>query len=63
MPRHWRHGCMLSPTERENCDHEKDDAWTIQLIKDHLEKQLINNNMVPYDKKDIFYHCYLIPFQ
>ena len=38
MPRHWRHGCMLSHTERENCDHKKGDAWIIQLIKDHLEK-------------------------
>ena len=43
---------MLSPKEWENCDHEKGDTWTIQLVKDNLEKQFLNDNMVPYDKKE-----------
>ena len=32
-----------------------DDAWTIQLVNNNLEKQVLNDNMVPYDKKDVFY--------
>ena len=38
-----------------NCDHEKGDVWTIQLIKDNLEKQLLNEIMVSYDKKGYVY--------
>ena len=37
MSGHWYHWCMLSPTEWENCDYEKGDAWTIQLIKENLK--------------------------
>ena len=50
MSGHWCHWCMLSPLEQENCDHEKGDKWTIQLIKDNLKKQLIHLDMMPYDK-------------
>ena len=45
---------MLSPIEWENGDHKKGDTWTIQLIKDNSEKKLLNENMVLYDKKDVF---------
>ena len=45
---------MLSPVEWENCDHEKGDMWTIQSIKYRLEKQLINLDMVPIGKKDVY---------
>ena len=51
---HWCHWCMLSATEWGNCDHEKGDTWTMQLIKDNLEKQLLNDNIVPYDKRMYF---------
>ena len=34
----WCHWCMLSPAELENRDNEEGDMWTIQSIKDHLEK-------------------------
>ena len=34
----WCHWCMLSAVEWENCDHEDDDIWSMQLIKDNLEK-------------------------
>ena len=51
MSGHWCHWCMLSPSEWENCDHEKGDKWTVQLIKDNLERQLINPDMTPYEKK------------
>ena len=54
MSGHWCHWYMLSPSEWENCDNEKGNPWTIQLIKDNLEKQLLDENMVPYDKKDVF---------
>ena len=42
---------MSSPSEWENCDHEKGDKWSIQLIKDNLKKQFSNLDMTPYDKK------------
>ena len=51
MSGHWCHWCMLSPSEWGNCDHEKGDKWTIQLIKDNLKKQLIHLDMIPYEKK------------
>ena len=51
MSGHWCHWCMLSPSEWENCDHEKGDKWTIQLIKYNLKKQLTYLDMVPYEKK------------
>ena len=54
---------MLSPSEWENCDHEKGDKWSIQLIKDNLKKQFSNLDMTPYDKKDVLYQCYLIQYQ
>ena len=38
MPGHWCHWFMLFPTEWENCDNERGNAWTIQLIEDNLEK-------------------------
>ena len=63
MSGHWCHWCMLSPLEWENCDHEKGDKLTIQLIKDNLKKQLTHLDMIPYEKKDVFYQCYLIQFQ
>ena len=51
MTKHWCHWCILSAVEWENFDHEHGDAWAIQLIKDNLEKHLLNNNMIPYDQK------------
>ena len=33
------------------CDHEKGDMWSIQSIKDNLEKQRINLDMIPSEKK------------
>ena len=51
MSGHWCHWCMLSPPEWENCDHEKGNKWSIQLIKDNLKKQFSNLDMTPYDKK------------
>ena len=51
MSGHWCHCCMLSPSELENCDNEKGDKWSIQLIKDNLKKQFSNLDMTPYDKK------------
>ena len=54
MSGQWCHWCMLSAIAWGNCDHEEGSAWTIQLIKDHLEKQLINNNMIPYEKRIYF---------
>ena len=54
---------MLSPLEWENCDHEKGDMWSIQSIKDHLEKQHINLDIIPSEKEDMYYQCYLIQFQ
>ena len=59
----WYHWCMLSPAEWENCDHEKDDMWSIQLIKDNLEEQRINLDMIPKEKKDMYCLCCLIQFQ
>ena len=56
---HW---CKLSPAELENCDHEKGDMWSIQLIKDNLEEQRINLDMIPSEKKDMYCLCYLIQF-
>ena len=38
MSEKWYHWCMLSPAEWENCDHEKGDMWSIQSIKNNLEK-------------------------
>ena len=63
MTKHWCHWCILSAVEWEIFDHEQGDAWGIQLIKDNLEKHLLNNNMIPYHQKDVFYQCYLIQFQ
>ena len=63
MSRHWCHWCMLSPSEWENCDHEKGDKLTIQLIKDNLKKQLTHLDMIPYEKKNVFCQCYLIQIQ
>ena len=60
---HWCHWCMLSPTEWKSWGHEKGDTWIIQLINDNLEKQLLNENIVIYDKKDMFYQYYFIQFQ
>ena len=54
---------MLSSTEWERCGHKESDAWTIQLINDNLEKQLLNENIVIYDKKDVLYQSYFIQFQ
>ena len=51
MSGHWCHWCMLSPLEWENCDHDKGNKWSIQLIKDNLKKQFSNLDMTPYDKK------------
>ena len=51
MSRHWCHWYMLSPSEWENCDHDKSDKWTIQLIKDNLKKHIIHLDMIPYEKK------------
>ena len=45
---HW---CKLSLAEWEDCDHEKGDMWSIQLIKDNLEEQRINLDMIPSEKK------------
>ena len=42
---------MLSPLEWENFDHEKGDMWSIQSIKDNLEKQRINLDMIPSEKR------------
>ena len=53
---------MFSPLEWENCDHEKGDKLTIQLIKDNLKKELTHLDMIPYEKKDVFYQCYLLQF-
>ena len=63
MSRKWCHWCKLSPAEWENCDHEKGDKWSIQLIKDNLEEQRINLDMIPSEKKDVYCLCYLIQFQ
>ena len=38
---------QISPAEWENCGHEKGDMWSIQLIKDNLEEQRINLDMIP----------------
>ena len=38
---------MLSPAEWENCDHEKGEMRIVQSIKDNLEKQRINLDMIP----------------
>ena len=54
---HW---CNLSPAEWEDCDHEKGDMWSIQLIKVNLEEQRINLDMIPSEKKDVYCLCYLI---
>ena len=54
---------MLSPAEWKHCDHEKGDMWTIQSIEYNLEKQRINLDMIPNEKKDVYYQCYLIQFQ
>ena len=43
----WCHWYKLSPAEWENCDHEKGDMWSIQLIKDNLEEQRLNLDMIP----------------
>ena len=59
----WYHWCMLSPAEWKHCDHEKGDMWTIQSIEYNLEKQRINLDMIPNEKKDVYYQCYLIQFQ
>ena len=63
MSRKCYHWCQLSPTGWENCDHEKGDMWSIQLIKDNLEEQRINLDMIPSEKKDMYCLCYLIQFQ
>ena len=47
----WCHWCKLSPAEWENCDHEKGDMWTIQSIEYNLEKQRINLDMIPNEKR------------
>ena len=59
----WCHWCKLSPAKWENCDHETGDMWSIQLIKDNLEEQRINLDMIPSEKKDVYCLCYLIQFQ
>ena len=46
-----------------NCDHEKGDIWLIQSIKVNLENQRINLDMIPSEKKDVYFQCYLIQFQ
>ena len=51
MSRTWCHWCKLSPAEQENCDHEKGDKWSIQLIKDNLGEQRIDLDMIPSEKK------------
>ena len=51
MSGHCCNWCTLYPSECANCDHEKGDKWTIQLIKDNLKKQLTHLDMVPYEKK------------
>ena len=63
MSRHWCHWCMLSPSEWENRDHENGDKLTMQLIEDHLKKQLIHLDMISYLKTYVFYQYYLIQFQ
>ena len=55
--------CKLSLAEWENCDHERGDMWSIQLIKDNLEEQRINLDIIPSEKKDVYCLCYLIQFQ
>ena len=37
------------------CDHKIGDSWTINLIQDNLQKQLLNADMVPSEEKDTFY--------
>ena len=46
-----------------NCDHETGDMWSIQLIKDNLEEQRINLDMITSEKKDVYCLCYLTQFQ
>ena len=41
---------MLSPIELEICGH-KGDSRTVKLIQDNLEKQLLNANIVPNEKR------------
>ena len=51
MSGNWYHWCKLSPAEWGNCDHEKGDMWSIQSIKGSLEKQRINLDMIPSEKR------------
>ena len=46
MSEKWCHWCKLSPAEWKNCDYKKGDMWSIQSIKDNLEKQRINHEMM-----------------
>ena len=55
----WCHWYKLSPAEWENCDHEKGDMWSIQLIKDNLEEQRINLDIIPSEKNDVYYLYFL----
>ena len=60
----WCRWCKLYPTEWEYCDHEKGNMWSIQSIKDNLEKQRVNLDMIPSEnKKDVYCLYYLIQFQ
>ena len=47
----WCHWCNLSVAEWEDCDHEKGDMWSIQLMKDNLKEQQINLDMTQNEKK------------
>ena len=47
-------GILLSSAEWEDCDNEKGNMWSIQSIKDNLEKQRINLDMIPSEKKDVY---------
>ena len=59
----WCHWCKLSPAEWGNCDQEKGDMWSIQLMKDNLKEQRINLDMTQNEKKDVYCLCCFIQFQ
>ena len=40
----------------------KGDLWTVKSIQDNLEKQLLNADMIPNEKNDVIYQCYLTQF-
>ena len=51
MTGRWCRWCMLSPAEWKKYYHEKGDMQSIQLIKDNLEKQRINLDIIPNETR------------